>query len=119
MFFTVPERRGHATQEGDTFHQGAVRTRQKSGQEALLSFLWKKWRVGYAGLGLASLNNFSKLRVHGLSPVVQYMPPGSLRQMDHGPECQSQIEKVVGGGGLWIGWFIYKRQAYKQVTYYL
>ena len=50
-------------------------------------------------MGLTSLNNYSGLWGIGLSLIVWNLPlePASFGQVYSGPECKSQIRKVVGG----------------------
>lgn len=53
-------------------------------------------KAGYAGLGLANLNNLSALWAVGTVPMLSSCGPGMIRAEEYcSLECKSQLEQVI------------------------
>lgn len=63
-------------------------------------------------MGLASVNDFSRLGGTGTVPSRLVPGPVVLGHVDSGLECDSLIQEVAGPR---TGWFGYERHAYKLV----
>lgn len=100
LFLAILERRGHSTPFRATWGSTRVkRVRRHLGAKPLLWFPWEgAGEAGEAGLGFASLNNFSRLCGIGAVPSCLVLGPGTrLGQVDSGPECDRALKEVDFG----------------------